>query len=69
VILHITLLVMGDISNQLGNRILPEHFTETEMLVQYDYLVEYLLKSLGIPYVREERKVNKSFRHLWHSHV
>lgn len=38
------------------------------MLVQYDYLVEDLLKSLGIPYVREDRKVNKAFRHIGHSH-
>ncbi len=37
------------------------------MLVQYDYLVEDLLKSLGIPYVRD-RKVNKAFRHISHSH-
>ena len=34
---------MGDIAHQLGNRHLPQ-FTETEMLVQYDYLVEDLLK-------------------------
>ena len=35
---------MGDIAHQLGNRHLPAQFTETEMLVQYDYLVEDLLK-------------------------
>ena len=46
---------------------MPAQFTETEMLVQYDYLVEDLLKSLGIPYVREDRKVNKAFRHIGHS--
>lgn len=63
-----TLQEMGDIAHQLGNRHLPAQFTETEMLVQYDYLVEDLLKSLGIPYVREDRKVNKAFRHIGHSH-
>ena len=35
-----TLQEMGDIAHQLGNRHLPAQFTETEMLVQYDYLVE-----------------------------
>ena len=59
---------MGDIAHQLGNRHLPAQFTETEMLVQYDYLVEDLLKSLGIPHSREDRKVNQAFRHIGHSH-
>ncbi|RIO68839.1 urease accessory protein UreE, partial [Mammaliicoccus sciuri] len=47
---------------------LPAQFTETEMLVQYDYLVESLLKDLGIPYEHEDRKVNQAFRHIGHSH-
>jgi urease accessory protein len=38
------------------------------MEVQYDYLVEDLLKSLGIPYSHEDRKVNQAFRHIGHSH-
>ncbi|SCS41771.1 urease accessory protein UreE [Staphylococcus caeli] len=59
---------MGDIAHQLGNRHLPAQFTETEMLVQYDYLVESLLKDLGIPYEHEDRKVNQAFRHIGHSH-
>ena len=46
---------MGDIAHQLGNRHLPAQFTETEMLIQYDYLVEDLLKELGIPYSHEEK--------------
>ncbi|UEX90093.1 urease accessory protein UreE [Staphylococcus ratti] len=63
-----TLKEMGDIAHQLGNRHLPAQFTETEMLVQYDYLVEDLLKDLAIPYQREARKVNKAFKHIGHSH-
>src|SRR5699024_9629451 len=63
-----TVQEMGDIAHQLGNRHLPAEFTETEMLVQYDYLVESLLKDLGIPYDHEDRKVNKAFRHIGHSH-
>lgn len=59
---------MGDIAHQLGNRHLPAQFTDTEMLVQYDYLVEDLLKQLGIPFNHEDRKVNQAFRHIGHSH-
>ncbi|MCU5745406.1 urease accessory protein UreE [Staphylococcus sp. SQ8-PEA] len=59
---------MGDIAHQLGNRHMPAQFTETEVLVQYDYLVEDLLIELDIPYSHEDRKVNKAFRHIGHSH-
>ncbi|KZE38615.1 urease accessory protein UreE [Bhargavaea cecembensis] len=59
---------MGTIAHQLGNRHLPAQFEGDEMLVQYDYLVEDLLKELGIPYVREDRKVKEAFRHIGHSH-
>ncbi|RLL40587.1 urease accessory protein UreE [Oceanobacillus piezotolerans] len=59
---------MGTIAHQLGNRHLPAQFEGDEMLVQYDYLVEELLQELQIPYKREERKVNKAFRHIGHSH-
>lgn len=59
---------MGDIAHQLGNRHLPAQFTEKEMLVQYDYLVEELLKNIGLPYSREARKVNQAFKHIGHSH-
>ncbi|PTL18264.1 urease accessory protein UreE [Staphylococcus gallinarum] len=59
---------MGNIAHQLGNRHLPAQFTETEMLVQYDYLVQSLLQDLGIPYTHEDRKVNQAFRHIGHSH-
>lgn len=59
---------MGEIAHQLGNRHLPAQFEGQEMLVQYDHLVEELLKQLEIPYTREDRKVKKAFRHIGHSH-
>ncbi|CEG25528.1 urease accessory protein UreE [Bacillus sp. B-jedd] len=59
---------MGTIAHQLGNRHLPAQFEAGEMLVQYDYLVEDLLKELQIPYTREDRKVKQAFRHIGHSH-
>lgn len=59
---------MGTIAHQLGNRHMPAQFEESEMLVQYDYLVEDLLKELKIPYARENRKVKQAFRHIGHSH-
>lgn len=59
---------MGTIAHQLGNRHLPAQFEGSDMLVQYDYLVEELLNDLQIPYKREERKVKQAFRHIGHSH-
>ncbi|MFB3164873.1 urease accessory protein UreE [Neobacillus sp. 179-J 1A1 HS] len=59
---------MGDIAHQLGNRHLPAQFVGDEMLVQYDYLVEKLLKQVKVPYKRENRKVGQAFRHIGHSH-
>lgn len=59
---------MGTIAHQLGNRHLPAQFEAEEMLVQYDYLVEELLQEMEIPFMREERKVQKAFRHIGHSH-
>ncbi len=63
-----SLTEMGTIAHQLGNRHLPAQFANDEMMVQYDYLVEELLKELQIPYKREERKVKQAFRHIGHSH-
>lgn len=63
-----TLLEMGTIAHQLGNRHLPAQFEGDEMLVQYDYLVEELLQELQLPFSREERKVKQAFRHIGHSH-
>ncbi|XKI10185.1 urease accessory protein UreE [Sporosarcina sp. ANT_H38] len=59
---------MGTIAHQLGNRHLPAQFEDDDMLVQYDYLVEDLLKELQITYKREDRKVKQAFRHIGHSH-
>lgn len=59
---------MGTIAHQLGNRHLPAQFAGDEMIVQYDYLVEELLKQQGVSYTREERKMQEAFRHIGHSH-
>lgn len=59
---------MGEISHKLGNRHLPAQFTEDEMIVQYDYLVEKLLQDEWIPYVCEKRKLEQAFKHIGHSH-
>ncbi|GGW26386.1 urease accessory protein UreE [Arenibacter certesii] len=61
---------MGIIAHELGNRHMPAKFEGNEMLVQYDYLVEDLLKQKGIPFKREDRKLKEAFRHTTggHSH-
>lgn len=63
-----SLIEMGTIAHQLGNRHLPAQFEDDDMLVQYDYLVEELLVQLEIPFKREDRKVKQAFRHIGHSH-
>lgn len=63
-----SILQMGEIAHQLGNRHLPAQFEGNEMIVQYDYLVVRLLNELEIPYAREERKMSKAFKHIGHSH-
>lgn len=59
---------MGEIAHQLGNRHLPAQFDGDEMLVQYDYLVEELLIQTGVPYIQQDRKVRRAFRHVGHKH-
>ncbi|OAS82824.1 MULTISPECIES: urease accessory protein UreE [Metabacillus] len=63
-----SLLQMGEIAHQLGNRHLPAQFENNEMIVQYDYLVEKLLHELAVPFTREKRIMNEAFKHIGHSH-
>ena len=63
-----SILQMGEIAHQLGNRHLPAQFEKNVMIVQYDYLVERLLNELEVPFVRENRKMNEAFKHIGHSH-
>lgn len=59
---------MGEVAHRIGNRHLPAQFEGDTMLVQYDYLIEDLLKEASIPYSRESKKVKQAFRHIGHSH-
>jgi len=63
-----SILQMGEIAHQLGNRHLPAQFENEEMIVQYDYLVEKLLLELDVPFVREKRQMKQAFKHIGHSH-
>lgn len=58
---------MGTVAHQLGNRHLPAQFQGDEMIVQYDYLVEELLEDIEVPFQREERELEKAFRHIGHT--
>ncbi|MBO7044317.1 hypothetical protein J6W34_07370 [bacterium] len=55
---------MGYIAHQLGNRHLPAQFDETSMYVEYDYLVERLLKQLNIAYEIIDTKLKEPFKHI-----
>lgn len=59
---------MGVIAHELGNRHLPAQFIEDQMIVQYDYLVEALLKKRGLDYERKDLKLNQPFLHVGHHH-
>jgi urease accessory protein len=63
-----TIKQTGEIAYQLGNRHVPAQFEEDMILIQYDYLIEDLLKKLDIPFIQEHRKVKQAFRHIGHHH-
>lgn len=57
---------MGVVAHALGNRHLPAKFEGSEMLIQYDYLIEELLKQMDLNFTREKRQVKEAFRHIGH---
>ncbi len=59
---------MGRVAHELGNRHLPAQFEGSEMLIQYDYLIERLLKEMNLNFTREKRQVKNAFRHIGHRH-
>lgn len=63
-----TIRQMGVIAHELGNRHLPAQFIDDEMIVQYDYLVETLLKKRGLSYERKTLKLSQPFLHVGHHH-
>lgn len=66
-----TINEMGRIAHNLGNRHLPAQFRDGMMILEYDKLVEDLLKEEGIRYSREDVTLEKAFRHVefGHKHV
>lgn len=59
---------MGKIAHALGNRHLPAQFENDTMIVEYDDLVEDKLKHDNINYSRENRVLEKAFRHVEFEH-
>lgn len=59
---------MGKIAHALGNRHLPAQFENDTMIVEYDNLVEDKLKHDNINYSRENRILEKAFRHVEFEH-
>ena len=68
VIRPVSMMQMGVVAHMLGNRHLPAQFEGDAMIVQYDYLVERLLKEEQLSYTRENKKLKQAFRHVDHSH-
>lgn len=63
-----TIRQMGIIAHALGNRHLPAQFTNNQMIVQYDYLVERLLQKNGLDYEHTALKLKQPFLHVGHHH-
>lgn len=59
---------MGEIAHELGNRHLPAQFINSQMIVQYDYLVDDLLKKHHLNYQRRSMKLSHPFLHVGHHH-
>ena len=59
---------MGKLAHALGNRHLPAQFENDTMIVEYDNLVEDKLKHDNINYSRENRVLEKAFRHVEFEH-
>lgn len=60
---------MGEIAHKLGNRHLQAQFSNGEMIIQYDRLVEDELKRDNINYSREDIKLEKAFIHVEFGHT
>ena len=54
---------MAKIAHNLGNRHIPAQFTETQMIVPYDYLVEEYLQDNKALYERKKIKLKEAFKH------
>lgn len=54
---------MAMIAHNLGNRHMPAQFSEQEMIVPYDYLVEEYLQEIKAQYERKKIKLKEAFRH------
>lgn len=59
---------MAMIAHNLGNRHMPAQFSETEMIVPYDYLVEEYLQEVKAQYERKKVKLKEAFRHCDAAH-
>ena len=59
---------MGKIAHELGNRHLQAQFEDDTMIIEYDSLVEEKLKHDKIDYSRQERVLEKAFRHVEFEH-
>lgn len=70
-----SILEMARVAHSLGNRHLQAQFFDANseyeaevMVVQYDYTVEDYLKSVSVPYQRQDRIMPVPFRHSEHTH-
>lgn len=63
-----SLIEMGVVAHNLGNRHMPAQFENDFMIVPYDYLVEEFLNSQKVNYERKQIKLKEAFRHVDGAH-
>ncbi|MCV3754204.1 urease accessory protein UreE [Ureaplasma zalophigenitalium] len=54
---------MAFLAHNIGNRHTPAQFTETSMIIPYDYLIEEFLQTSNAKYERKKIKLKEAFRH------
>lgn len=59
---------MGEVAHLLGNTHIPVQVKDGKIILQYDYVVENMLKDKKVSYSVENMKLEKALRHVNYAH-
>jgi urease accessory protein len=63
-----SMVEMGKVSFELGNRHTPCLVSETEIVVRFDETLESIFKDTGVAYEKTERRFETPFKYKGHHH-
>lgn len=63
-----TIVEMGKMAFELGNRHTPCLISEKEIVVRYDETLERLFEEVGVSYEQTERRFKQPFKYRGHKH-